>query len=73
MLHGKMSEALLQDCPRKIKRPHYPKSRDRTSDMFVGQVVDLGLNLFPSFFSREECGHAVRLSSGVESAALRGP
>ena len=35
--------------------------------MFVGQVVDLDLNSFPSFFSREECGHAVRLSSGDSS------
>jgi len=24
MIYGKMSEALLQDCQRKIKRPHYP-------------------------------------------------
>lgn len=28
-----------------------PKSRDRNSAMFVGQVVDLGLNPFPSFLS----------------------
>ena len=59
--------------PEYVKKQLTPKSRDRTSAMFVGQVVDLGLNSFPSFFSREECGHAGRLSSGVESAALRGP
>ena len=33
------------------KRRYGPKSRDRNSAMFVGQVVYLDLNPFPSFLS----------------------
>ena len=44
MVHGKMSEALIQDCPRKIKRRGHPSS-ERALQGECGEEGSLQLSL----------------------------